>query len=103
MNARVMTVAALLLAAAGVASAHRLDEYLQAILISVDKEHVQGSMRLIPGVSVASSVIANIDTNNDGVISRSEERAYAERVLADLSLRIDDKGLKPSELRMLGT
>jgi hypothetical protein len=95
MKTRLLTVAALLFAVAGVASAHRLDEYLQAILISVDKEHVQGSMRLIPGVSVASSVIANIGTNNDGVISKSEERAYAERVLADLSLRIDGKGLKP--------
>ena len=43
-------------------------------------------MRLIPGVAVSSSVIASIDSNGDGVISQAEQRAYAERVLGDLSL-----------------
>ncbi|MDF5724326.1 MAG: HupE/UreJ family protein [Rhizonema sp. PD37] len=77
------------------ASAHRLDEYLQATLISVEKDHVEVSMRMIPGVSVASSIIASIDSNKDGVISSSEQKDYATRVLSDLSLAVDDKSLKP--------
>jgi hypothetical protein len=38
-------------------------------------------------------VFASIDTNGDGVISGREERAYAERVLGDLSLSLDGEHL----------
>ena len=68
------------------AFAHRLDEYLQATLISVEKDHIQGFMRLVPGEAVSSTVIAMIDTNG---------RAYANRVLQDLSLKIDGNRLTP--------
>jgi hypothetical protein len=70
---------------------HRLDEYLQATLISVEEKQVQLSMRLIPGVAVASAVLADIDSDRDGVISGVEGRAYAERVLHELSLRLDGR------------
>ncbi len=80
----------------GVASAHRLDEYLQATILLVDKDQVHASMRLIPGVAVASSVIASIDSNGDGVLSEAEQRAYAERVLGDLSLKVDGYRLRPT-------
>ena len=40
-------------------------------------------------------VIAGIDTDADGVISETEQRAYAERVLRDLSLTIDGHRLTP--------
>ena len=53
-------------------------------------------MRLIPGVAVSSIVLASIDTNGDGVISESEQRAYAERVLRDLSLTVDGKSASPT-------
>jgi hypothetical protein len=46
-------------------------------------------MRLTPGVAVSAFVLAGIDTNGDGVISETERRAYAERVLRDVSLKID--------------
>ena len=59
------------------------------------QDHVQASMRLIPGVAVSSRVIASIDTNGDGVISEAEQRAYAERVLRDLSLTVDGEHLSP--------
>jgi hypothetical protein len=36
--------------------AHRLDEYLQATLISVEKSRVDASMRLVPGIAVSSAV-----------------------------------------------
>jgi hypothetical protein len=95
MRRRLIAVAAILLSLGGVASAHRLDEYLQATLISVEKDQVQASMRLIPGVSVSAAVIASIDSNGDGVISDAEQRAYAEQVLGDLLLRSDGHRLTP--------
>ncbi len=50
-------------------------------------------MRLIPGVAVSSIVLASIDTNADGVISETEQRAYAKRVLGDVSLTVDGNRL----------
>ena len=50
---------------------------------------------LTPGVAVFPIVLASIDTNADGVISETEQRAYAERVLRDLSLTIDGDRLTP--------
>ena len=77
------------------ASAHRLDEYLQATLLSVQPAELQASMRLIPGVSVASSVIASIDTDHNGVLSASEQQQYAQRVLNDLTLTVDRQPVTP--------
>ena len=74
---------AILAACAAPLCAHRLDEYLQATIFSIEKDRVQGSMRLIPGIAVAPAVIAGMDANGDGVISESEQRAYAEHVLRD--------------------
>src|SRR5437879_5677381 len=86
--------AGILLCARG-AFAHRIDEYLQATLLTIETNRVQASMRLIPGVLVASSVIAGIDSNGDGAFSESEERAHAKRVLGDLSITIDGKNVQP--------
>jgi hypothetical protein len=95
MKSKLIAAATILLFLGGAASAHRLDEYLQATILSVEKDHVQASMRLIPGVAVSSSVIASIDSNGDGVISEAEQKAYAERVLGDLSLTVDGHRLNP--------
>jgi hypothetical protein len=77
------------------ASAHRLDEYLQATIISVEKDRIQAFVRLIPGVAVSSIVISSIDANGDGIISAAERQGYAERVLRDLALSVDGESLKP--------
>lgn len=74
--------------------AHRIDEYLQATILSLEANRVTASMRLIPGVLVAPAVIATIDSNHDGEFSKEETKAYAERVLQDLSITIDGKSLK---------
>jgi HupE / UreJ protein len=85
----------LLLSIAAPAFAHRLDEYLQATLFSVESDALRGSMRLVPGVAVAPAVIEGIDTNGDGVISAAEQQAYAQRVLGDLTLRVDGRSVAP--------
>jgi hypothetical protein len=92
---RLIVAFATILSLGASASAHRLDEYLQATIISVEKDRVQVSMRLVPGVAVSSFVLTSIDTNADGVISEAEGRAYAERVLRDVSLTMDGDVLRP--------
>ena len=87
--------AAVLLACSIPAWAHRIDEYLQATILSLESGQLHASMRLIPGVMVAPSVIAMIDANHDGVFSENEKRAYANRVLGDLSLSADGKPVTP--------
>ena len=95
MKGKAIAAALMFFSFTGVVSAHRLDEYLQATLISVEKDRVEVSMRLIPGVAVSSAVIASIDTNGDGSLSVAEQSAYVQRVLSELSLTIDGKQLKP--------
>jgi hypothetical protein len=75
----------------GSAFAHRLDEYLEATILSVDSGRVDVSMRLVPGVAVSSAVIAGIDTDGDDTISDAEQVAYAQRVLKAVSLSLDGR------------
>ncbi len=75
--------------------AHRLDEYLQALIVSVEQGQIHGSMRLIPGVAVSSVVIAAIDSDGDGTFSEPEQQTYARSFLSDLSLSVDSHALKP--------
>ena len=93
----VAAVVCFLLAAAKAASAHRIDEYLQATILTLGPNRIDASMRLIPGVLVAPAVIAAIDTDHDGVFSESEMKTYAERVLGDLSITFDGK-VTPAQL-----
>jgi hypothetical protein len=85
----------ILLAFGTIAHAHRLDEYLEATIISLDGNRVHAEIRLTPGVSVASVVIGEIDANRDGVISAAEQQAYAHKVLGDLSLAVDGNPIRP--------
>ncbi len=94
MNARRAFSTAILCAGMPV-FAHRLDEYLQATIMSVEKDRVQAQICLTPGVAVFPTVLAAIDTDRDGVISEAEQRAYAGRVLRDLLVTIDGDPLKP--------
>lgn len=75
------------------ALAHRLDEYLQATIFSIEPGYIYATMRLVPGVAVAPGVIANIDSDHHGKLSPDEQHRYAERVLADLVLKEDGRNL----------
>jgi hypothetical protein len=90
MTVRLIAAAWVTLVFAGSPSyAHRLDEYLEATLISVEKDRIQAQVRLAPGVAVLPMVLAEIDINSDGVVSDAEQTAYAQRVLRELSLTVD--------------
>jgi hypothetical protein len=70
-------------------SAHRLDEYLQATLVTIEPGKVRLQINLTPGVEVAEQVLAVIDRDHDGVISTNEARAYCELLKRELSVRLD--------------
>jgi hypothetical protein len=97
---RRLLAAAIVLLTGLPARAHRLDEYLQGTIISIEKNRIDAQITLTPGVAVFPIVLADIDTDGNGVISASEQQAYADRVLGDLELRIDGQPLAPQLLRM---
>jgi hypothetical protein len=74
--------------------AHRLDEYLQATLVSIEPGGVRLQINLTPGVAVAEEVLAHVDADHDGVISKQEAAAYTEALRRDLSLRLDGRRLE---------
>ena len=89
--------------------AHRDDQYLQATLVAIEPGGVRLQINLKPGVAVAEQVIAEIDRDRDGAISKNEAAGYAELLKRDLTLRIDGRDLElkltrsefvpPAELR----
>lgn len=85
----VRLAAAILILSRAPAFAHRLDEYLQATLVEVEKDRVRAEVTLTPGVAVSEFVIHMIDTDADGAICTAEGKAYAARVLEDLTLTVD--------------
>ena len=99
MSARARLCAVVLLSSMP-AGAHRLDEYLQATTIAVEKGRIRVEIRLAPSVAVFPAVFAGIDSDADQVVSAAEERAYAERVIADLSLNVDGR---PLPLRLVAS
>jgi hypothetical protein len=80
--------------------AHREDEYLQATLVAIEPSGVRLQINLTPGVAVAEQVIARLDRDRDGAISKNEAAAYAKSLERDLTLRIDRR---KSELKLTGS
>jgi hypothetical protein len=75
------------------ATAHRIDEYLQATLLSVEHDRVELAIDLTAGTNVASRVLALIDTDRDGEISPAEGAAYAQSVLGSIVISIDGRAV----------
>lgn len=88
----------LLLVLATDAWAHRLDECLQATRISVATNRIDVSIDLTPGVAVADQVLAVVDKDKNGRISKTEAAAYAQRVLKDIQVGLDEKILAVSQV-----
>jgi hypothetical protein len=78
-----------LLATGGDALAHRLDEYLQATRVSFTRDRIAIDVDLTPGISIASGVIAMLDTNTDGAVAPAEADRYGRAVLSDLRISLD--------------
>jgi hypothetical protein len=74
--------------------AHRLDEYLQATLISIAPNRLRLQLSLTPGIEILPGLLPTIDRNLDGAISSSEARAYTKQILKDLVLTVDQRPLK---------
>ena len=74
--------------------AHRDDQYLQAMLVAIEPSGVRMQINLTPGIAVAEQVIAVIDRDRDGVISKNEAAAYAKLLKRDLTLRVDGRKLE---------
>jgi hypothetical protein len=73
------------------ASAHRLDEYLQAARVNIDADRIGVEIGLTPGASIASQIVEQIDTDRDGRLSRDERHRYAQSVIASVVLSIDGR------------
>ncbi|HKS38052.1 MAG TPA: hypothetical protein VJW76_12720, partial [Verrucomicrobiae bacterium] len=75
------------------ALAHRLDEYLQATRISVATNRIDLSIDLTPGVAIVDQLLVVIDKDRDGRVSKKEVTAYAQHVLKDIRIGLDEKVL----------
>jgi hypothetical protein len=87
--------AAIALAAGATASAHRLDEYLQAARIDLQADRVTVDLDLTPGAALAESIIATIDRDQDRVTSREEQNAYVAGIVYQLEIALDGQRLEP--------
>jgi len=87
-----------LLALATEASAHRLDEYLQATRIAVATNRIDLFIELTPGVAVVGKVVAEIDKDRDGAVSKEEGEVYARRLLQDISIELNGGALAVTEV-----
>ena len=70
-------------------SAHRLDEYLQATRVAIERDRVNVDIDLTAGANIARHVATWIDVNGDGEISQAESLAYGRQVLGSLVLSVD--------------
>jgi len=79
----------LVIAGAAAVSAHRRDEYLQAARLGIEPGRVQIELDLTPGISLAETILADIDRDRDGSLSAGEQQAYGRLVLGALTLEAD--------------
>ena len=89
----VAVVVAAVFSAATQMSAHRLDELLQAARIGIAGDRVDLELDLTPGAAVADRLIADIDRDGDGSFSTKEQRAFIDRVIAEIKLTADGGAL----------
>ena len=72
-------------------AAHQLDEYLQAARLSLARNQITLEVDMTPGVNVTPAIVALLDRNDDGAISRDEARAYGESFLSEVVLELNGR------------
>jgi hypothetical protein len=75
------------------AGAHRVDEYLQATRIDIERNRINLDIDLTPGIAAAARVIEAIDLDRDGVTSATEAAAYGNTVLSSVAVEMDGRPL----------
>jgi hypothetical protein len=91
MTRLVVTAIALALAIPAPAGAHRLDEYLQAARVLLERDRLLIEIDLTAGTGVAARVIAAIDRDHDAAISPAEAKAYGLAILGDVTVAVDGR------------
>ena len=74
--------------------AHQLDEYLGITHVGIQPHKVQLFLSLTPGANIATRILAGIDHDGNGDLSAAEQRDYAERLMGQMTLAVDD--LRPA-------
>lgn len=93
-------VVALSIVLSGVpASAHRLDEYLQAMRVDVRADGIVVELDLTPGANLAADIIAALDRNGDGEIGQDEADSHVTGVLNSLDVKIDGRSAALTKTR----
>lgn len=77
-------------------SAHRTEDYLQAVRIGLEPDRVLITLDLTPGLNVTESFMAAIDPDRDGALSADEQRGYGGQVVSALTVESDGRPLRPS-------
>lgn len=83
------------------ASAHRLDECLQAARIAIEPRAITLELDLTPGIEVAGTILSDIDRDGDGVLSPTEQEGYVTRVFEEVEVAIDGQPSKINPLPAL--
>ena len=78
------------------ASAHRVDEYLQATRVDIRADRIGLEIDLTPGASIAAQVVQQIDLNRDGYLSDDERSRYLRKVVSSLVVSLDGHMLTAS-------
>ena len=91
MRCSIAVFTSIVLAAAAPASAHRLDEYLQALRVDVRGDAVVLELDLTPGANLAADIVPVLDPDGDGAIDSIRSEAYASEVARSLELAIDGR------------
>ena len=89
-----------LLMTPGESTGHRLDEYLQAARVSLDRDRITLEVDLTPGASIAPAIIAMLDRDGDNTISPGEAATYGRVVLRDLIVELDDHAIATTLARV---
>jgi len=88
-----LATAGAILALSASISGHRLDEYLQAARVSLERDGLTLEIDLTPGARVAERILTLVDADRDTRVSPLEAQAYARTVLAEVVLELDGRAV----------